>query len=82
VYDIEVERLDKVRNTLKRYLTWIQNSVFEGEADEGTYAAMLADVREIIDADHDQVVIYRLNSAQSFKREILGLEIVDLGFII
>ena len=30
-YDIQVDRIDEVRKYLKRYLNWIQNSLFEGE---------------------------------------------------
>lgn len=31
VYDIEQKRVAKVCKYLRRYLTWVQNSVFEGE---------------------------------------------------
>ena len=35
VYDINVERVDKVRIFLKQYLNWMQNSVLEGELTPG-----------------------------------------------
>ena len=35
VYDVGIERLDSVRHILKQYLTWIQNSAFEGEISLG-----------------------------------------------
>ena len=31
VYDINVDRVDKVRKFLRQSLIWVQNSVFEGE---------------------------------------------------
>ena len=31
VYDINVDRVNKVKSFLRQYLFWIQNSVFEGE---------------------------------------------------
>ena len=31
VYDVNVERVNKVKSFLRQYLYWIQNSVFEGE---------------------------------------------------
>jgi CRISPR-associated protein Cas2 len=31
VYDVGIERLNKVRIFLKQYLNWVQNSVLEGE---------------------------------------------------
>ena len=30
IYDINVERINKVYKFLKTYLNWVQNSVFEG----------------------------------------------------
>ncbi|MBU7027643.1 MAG: CRISPR-associated endonuclease Cas2, partial [Theionarchaea archaeon] len=35
VYDISVERVNKVRIFLKQYLDWMQNSVLEGELTLG-----------------------------------------------
>jgi CRISPR-associated protein Cas2 len=34
-YDIGEERVNLVRKTLKKYFTWVQNSVFEGEIGIG-----------------------------------------------
>ncbi|MEM2142578.1 MAG: CRISPR-associated endonuclease Cas2 [Candidatus Thorarchaeota archaeon] len=82
VYDVEIERLDRVRMTLKRYLTWVQNSVFEGEIDDSNYASMLAEVGDIIDKDTDQIIIYRMESERAFTRRVLGIAMVDLGFVI
>jgi len=31
VYDVKQERVSKVLKVCRRYLTWVQNSVFEGE---------------------------------------------------
>jgi CRISPR-associated protein Cas2 len=35
IYDVGIERLYSVRHILKQYLTWIQNSAFEGEITLG-----------------------------------------------
>ena len=37
VYDIKVERVNKVKSFLRQYLFWIQNSVFEGESSESEF---------------------------------------------
>lgn len=31
VYDVGVDRVNKVRTFLRQYMNWVQNSVFEGE---------------------------------------------------
>ena len=33
-YDIKIERINRVRKLLRMYLTWTQNSVFEGKITE------------------------------------------------
>ncbi|MFN4337362.1 MAG: CRISPR-associated endonuclease Cas2 [Candidatus Nitrosocaldus sp.] len=33
--DVSIERINEERKILKQYLSWIQNSVFEGEITEG-----------------------------------------------
>jgi len=38
VYDVGAERLPKVLSIGRRYLTWIQNSVFEGEISDANFA--------------------------------------------
>jgi CRISPR-associated protein Cas2 len=34
-YDVNILRVNSVRQLLKQYLSWIQNSVFEGELSMG-----------------------------------------------
>ncbi len=41
-YDIEEKRVNKVRKILKKYLSWIQNSIFEGELSEGKVPSELS----------------------------------------
>ena len=37
VYDIKVERVNKVKSFLRQYLFWIQNSVFEADLDYSSF---------------------------------------------
>jgi len=82
VYDIEVPRIDKVRALLRRYLFWVQNSVFEGEASESAYAAMTKELLAIIDQEIDSVIIYRLKSQDSAQRTVLGIEKAMSDFVV
>jgi CRISPR-associated protein Cas2 len=62
VYDVGIERVDSVRHILKRYLTWIQNSVFEGEISIGKLEEMRILTSYIINKEKDSVIVYSLNN--------------------
>lgn len=74
VYDVKENRVQKVHKLLKRYLHWVQNSVFEGELTEGQFEAMKIDVIERMDKKEDSIIIYRLGSLKYTEREIIGVE--------
>ncbi|MFN3270236.1 MAG: CRISPR-associated endonuclease Cas2, partial [Candidatus Kapaibacteriota bacterium] len=74
VYDINEKRVGKVLKICRKYLTWVQNSVFEGEATEAMLEEIRMGLKEIIDEDEDMVVIYRFRSAEVFKKEVIGIE--------
>lgn len=44
-YDVGEKRVNKVRKKLKMYLTWTQNSVFEGEITDGKLKKCLAELK-------------------------------------
>jgi len=74
IYDIEVERIDTVRHILKQYLTWIQNSAFEGEITQGLLDELYLKISDIIKKDRDSVIIYSINNPSWLKTQILGKE--------
>lgn len=74
VYDIEVERVEKVNKFLKRYLYWIQNSVFEGELTLSQFVIMKDKLKDLIDENKDSIIIYKLNWEKAAAREIIGVE--------
>ena len=73
-YDVNVERVNKVKKFLRKYLNWVQNSLFEGEATEAALEEIKMGLKEIIDEREDMIVIYRLRSADSMRREVIGVE--------
>ena len=47
-YDIaDGKRVNKTRKTLKKYLTWTQNSVFEGSITESKLKKCMCELNEI-----------------------------------
>jgi len=57
VYDVEEKRVNKVCKLLRRYLHWVQNSVFEGELSEGKLAELKFKLSQIIDPEVDSNTI-------------------------
>jgi len=72
VYDIEVERIDPVRHILKQYLTWIQNSAFEGELTRGLLDELRLKVQSVIDKDKDSVIVYTINNPSWLDKTTWG----------
>jgi len=74
VYDINVDRVNKVKSFLRQYLYWIQNSVFEGEITDSEFQLIYNGLMEIIDVEVDSIIIYKLRMAELLNREVLGIE--------
>ena len=74
VYDIGVERINGVRQFLRQYLTWIQNSAFEGELSEGQLERVKVGVKRLINGDEDSVIIFTTSSKKWLQKEIIGIE--------
>ena len=74
VYDINVDRVNKVKAFLRQHLFWIQNSVFEGEVTESEFKVIYKGLIQIIDEDVDSIIIYKLRMAELLNREVLGVE--------
>lgn len=73
VYDVAVERVSKILNVGRRYLTWVQNSVLEGELTRAQFERLKAEVREVIKESEDSVLFYLLRSPDWMTREALGV---------
>ena len=82
VYDVSVERVSRICQFLRRYLNWVQNSVFEGEVSVGMLEEIKTGIKEIINKDEDSARIYILPNEKPLKREVIGIEKVDLGNVI
>ena len=74
VYDINVDRVNKVKAFLRQHLFWIQNSVFEGELTDSEFEVVYKGLLDIIDENVDSVIIYKLRMAELLNRNVLGVE--------
>ena len=82
VYDVCVERVNKVCQFLRQYLNWVQNSVFEGETTEAELLKIENGLKRIIDLEKDSIGIYVLSSEKFLKRKYLGVRKAETGSII
>jgi CRISPR-associated protein Cas2 len=74
VYDVEVSRVTKIHTFLKRYLHWVQNSVFEGELTTPQIERVKAGLRRIMDEEVDSVLVYASRERRWLTRESIGHE--------
>ena len=72
VYDIGENRVAKVLKTCRKYMTWVQNSVFEGDITDGNMKKLQLELGKIIEKEEDSVIIYRLQSKKYYQKEFLG----------
>lgn len=73
-YDIEEKRINRVRKILKKYLTWTQNSVFEGEITEGKLHKCLSEINKFINKKTDSIYVYRVKISKNIKKDVFGIE--------
>ena len=62
VYDIGEERINVIRKFLRRFLNWIQNSVFEGEITESQLVRVQNFLHKKIVIESDFIKIYIMSS--------------------
>jgi len=74
VYDINEKRVGKMLKLCRRYLNWIQNSVFEGELTEVKLKELLLKAKAIMHLDEDSVIIFKTRQERWLEKEIVGVE--------
>jgi CRISPR-associated protein Cas2 len=74
VYDIGEKRVNKILKTCRKYLNWVQNSVFEGEISYAKFEKLKMEIKNIINEDEDSVIIYTFKTEWYSNREIIGKE--------
>lgn len=73
-YDVGEKRVNKVRKKLKMYLTWTQNSVFEGNITEAKLRKCLAELDLILNSLEDSLYIYKVKNENNINKYIVGNE--------
>lgn len=73
-YDVSVERVNKVKSYLRTQLTWVQNSLFEGELSESRYLRIITELSKLCDSSYDSITVYKLVNNKVLSREDIGIK--------
>lgn len=82
VYDVGEKRVGKMLKLCRKYLNWIQNSVFEGEITEPKLEELKYKAKKIMDEEVDSLIVFRSRDEKWLDKEIVGHERSSLDNII
>ena len=74
VYDVGAERTQRMLKIGRRYLTWIQNSVLEGELTELQLEEMVGEMTAVMVEGHDSLILFKNRDARWLEKEVIGAE--------
>ncbi len=74
VYDVGEKRVAKVLKICRKYLTWVQNSVLEGEISAANFKKLKLELKRVIDEDEDSVIFYILRTTKYSERQSMGIK--------
>lgn len=74
MYDIKEKRVGKALKICRKYLNWVQNSVFEGELTKANLEKLKSEMKTLMNDEEDSFILYTLRDEKYTKREIIGLE--------
>jgi CRISPR-associated protein Cas2 len=79
VYDIGEKRVGKMLKLCRKYLSWIQNSVFEGEITEVKLKELKSKALVIMKEETDSLIIFKSRNEKWLEKEIVGKERGETG---
>jgi CRISPR-associated protein Cas2 len=74
VYDMGEKRVAKMLKLCRRYLNWIQNSVFEGELSEVQLKELQVEAKKIMKQEEDSIIIFSSREERWLEKQVLGQE--------
>ena len=74
VYDVGEKRVAKMLKLCRKYLSWIQNSVFEGEITDAKLKELQIRAEKIIDSNYDSIIIFKNRDEKWLNKQVIGKE--------
>ena len=79
MYDMGEKRVGKMLKLCRRYLNWIQNSVFEGEITEVKLKELISKAEFIMEPEEtDSLILFKSREQKWLEKEVIGHEKNDL----
>jgi len=82
VYDVEQKRVGKMLKLCRRYVNWIQNSVFEGEITDVKLKELLSEAGKIINKEKDSIIVFKTRQEKWLEKMVIGKEKNELDNMI
>lgn len=73
VYDVSEKRVFKVLKTARKYITWVQNSVLEGEISISGFEKLKIEIKKIIKPEEDSILFYIIRDLKYTSKENIGV---------
>ena len=74
VYDCGEKRVGKMLRLCRKYLNWIQNSVFEGEISEVKVKELILKAKDFMDEEQDSLIIFSGRTEKWLDKQVIGKE--------
>ena len=74
VYDMDQKRVSKMLKLCRRYLNWIQNSVFEGELTDVKLKELLHEAKRIMNEETDSIIVFKSRQEKWLEKMVVGKE--------
>jgi CRISPR-associated protein Cas2 len=68
------KRVGKMLKLCRKYLNWIQNSVFEGEISEVKLKELKHAAKKIMKEEEDSIIVFKSRQERWLEKEIIGNE--------
>lgn len=77
IYDVAAERTGKMLRLCRKYLHWVQNSVFEGDLTALQVKQLTAEALEIMDESYDSFILFKSRDELYLDKQIIGKSLGD-----
>ena len=74
VYYVGEKRVGKMLKLCRKYLNWIQNSVFEGDISEVKLKELIIFAEKIMRLEEDSLIIFSSRTEKFLDKQIIGKE--------
>jgi len=71
---MDTKRVGKMLKLCRRYLNWIQNSVFEGELTDVKLKELLQEAKGIMKLETDSIIIFKSRQERWLEKMVIGKE--------